>query len=120
MKGHNFSGTSRVSPGRARLMMLKLGCPLTCTAAKKNNGAPDRLTQVKEIQPINYRISDMRKVHAPKSEQTRQDGPPCTKCKQPTRWHSVQTVKARDGSEEMQIFECEKCGRLTVTKSTNQ
>ncbi len=45
------------------------------------------------------------------------EAPRCVKCKQPTTFHSVQTVHSKAGDETVVVFHCERCDLLTA-KST--
>jgi RNase P subunit RPR2 len=53
-------------------------------------------------------------------ETIQRTGPPCSKCKLPMAWHSDQEVHVRDGHQLMQVFECERCGRLTAYRVVSE
>ncbi len=45
-------------------------------------------------------------------DKTRNEGPLCSKCKQPTDFHSVETLNRVSGDETVAIFVCHGCNRL--------
>jgi RNase P subunit RPR2 len=62
----------------------------------------------------------MTQPHQPSTSATKPNEikrPPCPKCKGPMDGHSIETVQAYYGPKSVQIFECEKCGRLVAIAS---